>query len=463
MAAKVSLASDLAAFLEGRASADAMGRSLRGANLAVQTATDPELVVSGPAGTGKSVGLLYLLHRTAEAYPRSRQLILRKTRASLTQSGLDTLEDDILPPGHPCLFNRDGSRILKRNRSSYDYPNGATIVVGGMDEAERLFSSKFDRIYWQEVTEGTEEEWVSLRRSLRNFQAPVQQLTGDCNPKAPTHWVRARGRAGHLRLMETVHQDNPAYWTGTEWTPRGRAYMDNLAGMTGLMRDRLYLGLWVAAEGAIYAPAWSRAHVVPRAVIDGRVVLSIDFGYSHPLAAQVWLVDGDGRMVLEREIHMSGRTLDEHAPDIKAMLRGRPYEGVADSASPESIERLRALGIACRPAVKGPDSVAAGIRQVLARMAVQGDGRPRLTVMDGALLERDEVRAQKHKPLCLVDEIEGYRWKLDRGGASLEEPVKEDDDACDCMRYAVMHVDSGEGESVPVAALPRPARVRRVC
>lgn len=457
MAAKVSLASDLRAFLESKAAGDAMGRSLRGANLDVQTATDPELVVSGPAGTGKSVGLLYLLHRTAEAYPRSRQLILRKTRASLTQSGLDTFEDDVLPPNHPVLFNRDGSRILKKNRSSYDYPNGATIVVGGMDEAERLFSSKYDRVYWQEVTEGLEEEWVSLRRSLRNFQAPVQQLTGDCNPKAPTHWVRARGKAGHLRLLETTHQDNPAYWTGTEWTPKGRAYMDNLAGMTGLMRDRLYLGLWVAAEGAIYT-AFTRRHIVPRfeAPESWRVVLSIDFGYSHPFAAQVWLVDDDGRMVLEREIHMSGRTLDEHAPDIKAMLRGRPYEGVADSASPESIERLRALGIACQPTVKGADSVSAGIRQVLARMAVQGDGRPRLTVMDGSLLERDEARAQKHQPLCLVDEIEGYRWKLDRGGASLEEPVKEADDACDCMRYAVQYVDAGGGEAVGTEVVTRP-------
>lgn len=460
MAGKPTLASDLRAFLESKAAGDAMGRSLRGANLEVQTADDPELVVVGPAGTGKSVGLLYLLHRTAEAYPKSRQLILRKTRASLTQSGLDTFEDDVLPPGHPVLFNRDGSRILKRNRSSYDYPGGATIVVGGMDEAERLFSSKFDRIYWQEVTEGQEEEWVSLRRALRNFQAPVQQLVGDCNPRAPGHWVRARSKAGHLRLLETTHKDNPAYWDGQEWTPKGRAYMDNLAGMTGIMRDRLYLGLWVAAEGAIYTMFKRSGHganLVPRfaAPDDWRVVLSIDFGFSHPLAAQVWLVDGDGRMVLEGEVHMSGRTLDEHAPAIKALVRGREYEGVADSASPESIERLRTLGISVRPAAKGPDSVRAGIRQVIARMAPQGDGRPRLTIMDGVLDERDEARAARHLPLCLADELELYRWKLDPSGRALEEPVKEHDDACDAMRYAVAYVDgmeAGQGQATEVVS-----------
>lgn len=471
MAGKTTLASDLRAFLEAKADGDALGRSLRGSNLEVQTADDPELVVAGPAGTGKSVGLLYLLHRTAEAYPKSRQLILRKTRASLTQSGLDTFEDDILPTGHPVLFNRDGSRILKRNRSSYDYPSGATIIVGGMDEAERLFSSKYDRIYWQEVTEGQEEEWVSLRRALRNFQVPVQQLVGDCNPKAPSHWVRARAKAGHLRMLDTTHKDNPAYWDGQEWTPKGRAYMDNLAGMTGIMRDRLYLGLWVAAEGAIYAPYFRTGGLVPNLVPrfrppeTWRVLLSIDFGFSHPLAAGVWVVDDDGRMTLEHELHMSGRTLDQHAPDIRAMLRGRQYEGVADSAQPESIERLRSLGIVCQPAVKGPDSVKAGIRQCIARMADPGDGRPRLTVMEGALVERDEARAAKHLPLCLTDELELYRWKVDVSGQSLEEPVKENDDACDQMRYGVMWLDGQEDDAggSAVSCLPRATRVRRVC
>lgn len=446
------LLSDFKAALAAQEAEDAMSRSLRGANREVQTATDPEIVVSGPAGTGKSVSILHLLHRTAEAFPRSRQLILRKTRASLTESGLDSFEDDVLPVNHPVLYTKVGSRILKRNRSSYDYPNGATIVVGGMDEAERLFSSKYDRIYWQEVTEGQEEEWVSLRRALRNFAGPPQQLVSDCNPKSPLHWVAQRSKAGHLRMMETTHKDNPAYWDEDrqDWTEKGRAYMDNLSGMTGVLRDRLYLGLWVAAEGAIYTMfkrSGPASNIVPRFTPprDWHVVLSIDFGFTHPLSAGVWVIDPDGRMFLEHEIHMAGRTLDEHAPTIKAMLRGRGYSGVADSAEPESIERLRGLGIRCEPAVKGPGSVRAGIRQVIARMADPGDGRARLALMEGSLWERDQSRASRHMPLCLSDEIELYRW---RPGS--EEPVKENDDACDQMRYAVSYVD-GAGHG-PVAA-----------
>ena len=425
----------------------------RGANLVAQTATDRELVIGGPAGTGKSVALLHRIHTIAETYPRSRCLILRKTRSSLTESGLVTFEEKVLPPDHPALFGARGQRIKRENRSAYTYPNGATIVVGGMDEPTRIFSAEYDAIYWQEVTEGQREEWESLLRALRNGQTPSHHLLGDCNPQAPTHWVRARDKSGSLRLLEGRHTDNPYLWDEEkqEWTPRGRDYLADLSRMTGVLGDRLFKGLWVAAEGAIFTMFRRQgpgAHVIPRFEVPPgwRVILSIDFGFTHPFAAQVWVVDWDGRMFLEREIHMSGRTLDALAPEIKAMLRGRSYSGVADSSAPESIARLRDLGIHCEPTPKGTDSVRASIRQCVARMADPGDGHPRIAIMEGALVERDEKRAAKHLPLCLLDEIELYRWKVDRNGVALEEPVKELDDGVDGMRYAVQLVDgSGSG------------------
>src|SRR5262245_39435455 len=52
-----------------------------------------EILLSGPAGTGKSRAALEYFHESAEKYPRSRYLIVRKTRESLTQSGLVTFEE----------------------------------------------------------------------------------------------------------------------------------------------------------------------------------------------------------------------------------------------------------------------------------------------------------------------------------------------------------------------------------
>lgn len=56
-----------------------------------------EVLLAGPAGTGKSRACLEKLHLAAMKYPGMRGLIVRKTRESLSESGLVTFEDKVLP------------------------------------------------------------------------------------------------------------------------------------------------------------------------------------------------------------------------------------------------------------------------------------------------------------------------------------------------------------------------------
>ena len=48
--------------------------------------TAPEILIEGPAGTGKSRSLLEKIHYLAETHPKSRYLLMRKTRARMGQS-----------------------------------------------------------------------------------------------------------------------------------------------------------------------------------------------------------------------------------------------------------------------------------------------------------------------------------------------------------------------------------------
>ena len=57
----------------------------------------PEIILSGPAGTGKSFACLWKLHQTALDHPGARCLIVRKTRESITESALVTFEAHVLP------------------------------------------------------------------------------------------------------------------------------------------------------------------------------------------------------------------------------------------------------------------------------------------------------------------------------------------------------------------------------
>jgi DNA polymerase III delta prime subunit len=56
-----------------------------------------DLLICGPAGTGKTYAVLMFLHRLARKHSHLRVLICRQTRASLTDSVLATLEQEVLP------------------------------------------------------------------------------------------------------------------------------------------------------------------------------------------------------------------------------------------------------------------------------------------------------------------------------------------------------------------------------
>jgi len=213
--------------------------------------TDRELVVSGPAGTGKSRACLEKLHYCCNTYPGARALIVRQTRASLSETGLETFETHVLGPLHPMAV--DGPK--RPWRTSYRYPNGSQINVGGMDKPGRILSSEYDIVYWQQAEEGTLWGYETILTRLRGTGLPFRQLLTDCNPESPMHWLKQRCDAGAATLIETDHKDNPVLWDGEarEWTEFGEEYIGTLDRLTGARKLRLRFGVWVVPEGAIYS------------------------------------------------------------------------------------------------------------------------------------------------------------------------------------------------------------------
>lgn len=404
-----------------------------GVQRALFTARDPEVVLSGPAGTGKSRGCLEKLHLLAMKYDRMRGLICRKTRASLTQSALVTFDEKVRP--------QDDGAVFHHQDQEYRYPNGSVIVIGGLDKPSKVMSTEFDVIYPQEATELTENDWESLSTRLRNGVMPYQQLMGDCNPDAPTHWLKRRAESGRLRMLESRHEDNPTV------TPE---YLAKLDALTGVRYKRLRLGMWAAAEGVIYE-GWDRAvHLIDR--FDVLPLWprywAIDFGYTNPFVWQEWTADPDGRLYLMREIYRTGRLVEDFARDIKRTASGPPTAIICDHDAEDRATLERHLGLPTLPAFK---SVSPGIQAVQTRLRVADDGRPRLFVMRDATVDRDSALVEAGKPARTEDEFESYVWDTRMNQRKGEAPVKEHDHGMDAMRYLVAHVDkiarSGESGS----------------
>lgn len=424
----------------------------RGACLDLFSDRRPEVLLSGPAGTGKSRACLEKLNMLALLNPGMRGLIVRKTLASLGSTALVTWRTHVLPEAlvNGTVTYYGGS---SEEPPQYRYSNGSRVMVGGMDRATRVMSSEYDVIYVQEAIELTEADWEALSTRLRNGVISFQQLLADTNPDTPTHWLKARCDRGQTVMLESRHSDNPVLVDDAGVvTEVGRDYLARLDGLTGVRRYRLKDGLWVAAEGVIYEEWDPAIHLVDRFYVPKDWVRwwVVDFGFIHPFVLQCWAEDPDGRLFLYREIYRTRRLVEDHARDILAAVKHpktgewrepKPRAVICDHDAEDRATLERHLGMSTTAATK---TVKDGLEAVMSRMRPAGDGKPRVFIVRDCVLERDPELVEAKRPACTAEEVPGYIWlPAVNGRAAKEQPLKENDDGCDAMRYVVAERDLG--------------------
>jgi len=239
--------------IEVRGAVTELFRALRDAKHPLRSYT--EVLVDGPAGTGKTYGIILLLDELAEKFPRIRIAIARAHKARLAESVMVSMRK-ALADVKPYLF-----RGSDRGRTAYRYRNGSVIVPTGLDDPERQKSVEADVWYINEVTEVAEQNYKMVLRSMRYGKSPWQVLLSDCNPTHKYHWVNQRctdvggvpNPDGKMHRLKSRIQDNPAYWNEYlgELTPEGEAYVGGkLSQLDGVLYRRLVLGEWCSEEGS---------------------------------------------------------------------------------------------------------------------------------------------------------------------------------------------------------------------
>jgi phage terminase large subunit len=168
-----------------------------GAVRSVWSCKAKRVLCDGPAGTGKTRGILEKVSLAARKYPGARFLMVRKTRASMTESVLVTLERHVLvdSAGDPEPWV---TPMQRRTRHSYVLPNGSEIVVGGMDNSDRILSSEYDVIVFFEATESTESDLDTLTTRLRN------------GVHKTTFWERGQAIVALAERLRSAQQAEPA-------------------------------------------------------------------------------------------------------------------------------------------------------------------------------------------------------------------------------------------------------------
>jgi phage terminase large subunit len=383
----------------------------------------PVLLLTGSAGGGKSKLAAEKVHAYCLKYPGSCWLILRKAAEWTRKS--------IIPFYWQSVVAGTRGVTYSKSEGSFHYSNGSVVYSGGMADDKQRESIRsiggaggLDGAWMEEGNAFTRQDFEELRGRLRHTAASWRQLIITTNPGGSKHWINTDLIRG---------QQASVYKSGAKDNPHNPAeYVATLDSMTGMMRQRLALGLWVNQEGAVYdtfdsTPGGKHVHERPSSEFK-RWFLAMDEGYTNPAVILLVGEDGDGRRHVAREYYQRGVLQSVVCAQALDWQRERGTEAcIVDDSAAGLIAELRAVGVYARAARKG--GVLDGIQLVQDALKVQGDGKARLTV----------------DPACenLIGEFEAYRWKATNGIAK-DEPVKENDHALDALRYLFGAMQSQE-------------------
>lgn len=295
-------------------------------------AAESEILFGGAAGGGKSYGQMVDALLFALRYPRSKQLVLRRTFAELEKSLIRT---------SLALFPRE---IYSFNSSSHTgkFKNGSCIDFGYCATENDVYqyqSAEYDCIRFDELTHFTEAQYVYLISRVRGANSYPKQIKSSTNPGGIGHsWVKRRfvdpspagesfvGDDGMRRIFIPSLLDDNAFLISGDPT-----YKQRLLALPERERRALLHGDWDIFDGQYFAEFDRSVHVIKPFEIpaEWRRYRTVDYGLDR--LACLWIaVSPEGQAFVYREfcesnlpISAAARGITERTPngeDVYATL-----------------------------------------------------------------------------------------------------------------------------------------------
>lgn len=413
----------------------------RGGNKELILARDPDVMICGPAGTGKTVAAVWKLHFICMKYPGARCLMARKTLEALKSGGLASYQGRVQPERYG-VYPFGGNKFFP---AEFRYPNGSKILVVGMDKADKVLSTEFDVIFVNEATEITEGDWETLRGRLRNGVVPYQMIYGDLNPSGIRHWANLRMLRGDSRRIISLHKDNPAYWDeqNQRWTELGDQYINvTLKGLTGTRRKRLFLGDWASAEGVVYDSFDTEVHVREVNTTGWRSAMGVDVGTKNPTCIlSVFQRGHDNAIHIGREFYQTGLSSSRILDAVEEEAKRINPDFIA--VDPSAVAYIIDMQTRLLPAYPADNDVLVGIQRV--KSIIEAKSEEPEDWAESHLergIELPDVPPFVPEPLfsvdpsCvnLIEEFGMYAFK-DNAKIETDKPEKQYDHSMDALRY----------------------------
>lgn len=356
-------------------------------------------ILYGGAGSGKSYFIAQEIILNMLMSGDYDYLIVRKVGRTIRHSVFRLLQSIISEWNLNDYFTINKSDMHITSRS------GSVLISSGLDDVEKLKSiANITNIWIEEASEITQEDFQQLDLRLRGKSKINKQITLSFNPVSSQSWLKRYffdRETENTTIIKTTYKDNR--FIDEEY----KKVIEELK-ETDYTYYQIYgLGNWGTPGNLIYHN-YKVTENMPEQFDE--IIYGLDFGYNNP-SALVKVGLKDKNVYILQELYESKLTNADLIEKLKPLIENKNSNIYGDTAEPQRIEEISRAGYNIYPSDK--------------------------SVKDGI----DYVKRQKIyiHPDCdnVIAEMQTYKWKEDRNGNVLDEPVKFRDHLMDALRYCL--------------------------
>ncbi|HAT67141.1 MAG TPA: PBSX family phage terminase large subunit [Flavobacteriaceae bacterium] len=314
--------------------------------------------------------------------------ICRKTFPALRAS---CMRDFFTILNRESLYNPE-----MHNKSEHIYKlYGNTFEFISTDQPQKVRGRKREILFMNEANEFSLEDYTQL--SLRT----TFKIILDYNPSDEFHWIYDKILTRNdCDFFVSTYLDNPFL---------EKSIVQEIERLKTLDKNywRIYgLGERGVGIATIYNH-WKYIDNMPTNYDD--IVYGLDFGYNNPTAL-IKIYIKDSKAYLEEILYKQYLTTTDLINELKTFNIGNKIIW-ADSAEPKTIHEIANAGYVIKSSDK---NVKKGIDKI----------------------KSTEIHIDKNS-INLLKEIKQYKWKQDKNGNIIDDPVKINDHLIDAVRYGI--------------------------
>ena len=298
---------------------------------------------------------------------------------------------DFLDVAQDWQFFREDD--FNRTDNLYTFKKGY-IEFFGAEDAKKVRGPGRDILIVNEANLISFETYTQLAMRTR------ETIFLDYNPADEYSWVyNVADKPGNKKIHSTYKNNRGNL---TKWQ------IEEIEGLQEI-DDNLWRVFGLGLRGVSSETIYTNWKIIDHFPECEQVFYGLDFGYNNP-SALVKVGIRDKKLYAEEIIYETKLTTNDLTDVIKIMGLTKSCEIVCDAAEPKTIEELKRMGLKATPADK--------------------------SVYDGIQFVKSMPLYITRQSTNLIKEAKSYKWKTDKDGKVLDEPVKFNDHALDALRYA---------------------------